>query len=50
MTVWQKILVGTALFAVWIGFAIHGDTPVQPIIDSVKQALIGLGIIHVAIK
>lgn len=49
MSNWQKIIVGTALFAVWIGFAIHGDTPVQPIIESVKAALMALGVYHVTL-
>lgn len=49
MTNLQKIIVGAGLFAVWIGFAINGDTPVQPIIDSVKLALGALGIYHMSL-
>lgn len=44
MTVNQKILCAVLLFAVWVGFVATGQAPVAPLLDSVRDALLALGI------
>lgn len=44
MTALQKILCTVLLFAVWIGFVATGQAPVAPLIDSVRDALLALGV------
>lgn len=46
MSVTQKVFCACALFIVWGGFVGFGLTPVEPFVDTIKQALLALGVFH----
>lgn len=46
----QRLVIAGALLGIWLGLVLAGMSPVQPFVDSIKDALIGLGIFHAALK
>lgn len=44
MTTNQKILCAVLLFGVWVSFVATGQSPVAPLISSIHDALVALGV------
>jgi len=44
MTANRKILCAVLLFSVWTGFVAAGLSPVEPLLQSVRDALLAIGV------